>query len=86
MIEMKLQGRDPDFKIVDYDTDVVWYWEHCGVMNDPGYRKRWENKKKFYEKNGILEGKNLIVTYDDENGGLDSNVVDQIIREAFDID
>ena len=56
------------------------------MMTDPQYRKRWEDKKKFYEKNGIVEGKNLIVTYDDENGGLDSDVIQKIIEETFDLD
>lgn len=76
----------PDFKIVDGDTGDVWYWEHCGMMNDPKYVKRWEDKKKFYEKHGIVEGKNLIVTYDDEKGGLDASEIQKIIEETFDLD
>ena len=54
------------------------------MMTDPQYKKRWEDKK-FYEKNGIVEGKNLIVTYDDENGGLDSSAIDKLIKETFDL-
>lgn len=77
--------KRPDFKVEDYDTGIVWYWEHCGMMSDPQYKKRWEDKKKFYEKNGIFEGKNLIVTYDDENGGLDSSKIDKLIKETFDL-
>ena len=38
----------------------------------------------FYKKNGIEEGKNLIVTYD-ENGALDSQKVEDIIQDIFDI-
>ena len=30
-------------------------------------------------KNGIVEGTNLIVTYDDDNGGLDASNIQQII-------
>jgi len=86
--ELKLEDKvkRPDFKVEDYDTGVVWYWEHCGMMTDSQYRRRWEEKKKFYEKNGIIEGKNLIVTYDDEKGGLDSAYVDQLIKDTFDLD
>lgn len=86
--ELKLEDKikRPDFKVEDYDTGVVWYWEHCGMMTDPQYRRRWEDKKKFYEKNGIMEGKNLIVTYDDEKGGLDSDLIQRIIEETFDLD
>ena len=85
--ELILEGRvkRPDFKVVDSDTGDTWYWEHCGMMTDPKYVKRWEAKKKFYEKNGIKEGKNLIVTYDDENGGLDSGAIDDLIKDIFDL-
>lgn len=86
--ELVLEGRvkRPDFKIEDYDTGVVWYWEHCGMMTDAAYRQRWENKKKFYAKNGIVEGKNLIITEDDTSGGLDAAYIQQKIEETFNID
>ena len=74
----------PDFKVVDDDTGEEWLWEHCGMMEDPRYRKRWEDKKAFYEKNGIEEGRNLIVTYD-VNGAIDSHAVEAIIQEYFDV-
>ena len=84
--ELVLEGKvkRPDFKIVDDDTGEEWYWEHCGMMDDPKYRKRWEDKKAFYKKHGIEEGKNLIVTYD-ENGSIDSQKVEEIIDTVFDI-
>lgn len=82
--ELVLEGKvkRPDFKVVDDDTGEEWYWEHCGMMDDPQYKKRWEEKKAFYKKNGIEEGKNLIVTYD-ENGALDSQKVEKIIEQIF---
>ncbi|MBE6005416.1 MAG: RNA helicase [Lachnospiraceae bacterium] len=82
--ELVLEGKvkRPDFKVVDDDTGEEWYWEHCGMMDDPKYKKRWEDKKTFYKKNGIEEGKNLIVTYD-ENGSLDSQKVEKIIDDIF---
>ena len=58
--------------------------EHCGMMDDPKYKKRWEEKKAFYKKNGIEEGKNLIVTYD-VNGSLGSQKVEEIIEDVFDV-
>jgi hypothetical protein len=85
--ELEIEGKikRPDFMIIDDDTGEKWYWEHCGMMTEPKYVKRWEDKKKFYEKNGIKEGKNLIVTYDDEKGGLDSAKIEEIVREIFDL-
>lgn len=85
--ELKLEGKikRPDFKIEDYDTGIVWYWEHCGMMENPQYMRRWEEKKAFYKKNGIEEGKNLIVTYD-EHGAIDTAKIDKIIVNTFDLD
>ena len=40
--ELVLEGivKRPDFKVVDDDTGEVWYWEHCGMINNPRYKKR----------------------------------------------
>ena len=85
--ELEIEGRikRPDFSVIDGDTGIKWYWEHCGMMSDPIYKRNWEDKKEFYRKNGIVEGKNLIVTYDDEKGGLDSYEIDQLIMDIFDL-
>ncbi len=71
--------RIPDFTIKT-DLGDVWYWEHCGMMTDINYKMHWETKKKIYEENGIIEGKNLIVTYDDEKGGIDAVKIEEIIK------
>ena len=39
-----------------------------------------------YEKNGVVEGKNLVVTEDDASGGLDAADIQQIIENTFDLD
>ena len=76
------ETKIPDFTIEDSDTGITWYWEHCGMMDDPQYRRHWEEKKAFYRKNGIEEGKNLIVTYD-EQGSIDSEKILHIIQDHF---
>lgn len=53
----------PDFTIYTKDGRV-FYWEHAGMMDDPEYRRRHEEKKAFYERNGIRLQENLIVTKD----------------------
>ena len=84
--ELVVGGRTkyPDFTIMDYDTGDTWDWEHCGMMSDPLYKARWEEKKRFYSENGIIENVNLIVTYDDENGGLDSSRIENLITKILD--
>lgn len=83
--ELILEGKvkRPDFKIIDADTGEVWYWEHCGMMSDTRYVKRWNKKEKFYAKNGIERGKNLIVTEEFSGEGLDSYQINKMIKEVF---
>ena len=80
-----LLGEDgvkrPDFTIEDAESGSVFYWEHCGMMPDEKYRRRWEAKRLIYEKHGIVEGKNLIVSYDNENGSIDSQAIRNLIRQ-----
>ncbi len=81
--------RYPDFTIADPDTQEVYYWEHCGVHSS-SYQRRWERKLKWYARQGITEwdakqnpGGRLIVTRDSLQGGLDAQVVRQIIHQVF---
>ena len=84
------ETRWPDFTIEDKDSGNVFYWEHCGMMDDPSYKKRWETKLAWYIENGILpykdgEGKNgtLIITEETKNSGIDTQLVDKLIREIL---
>lgn len=80
----------PDFTIEDDDAGVTYYWEHCGMLSDPGYRKRWDEKKEWYRDNDILpheEGGGtkgtLIITEDSPAGGISSQAIEQIISEVL---
>jgi hypothetical protein len=82
--------RSPDFTIEDADTGRTHYWEHCGMLTDAGYARRWAAKQHWYRENGVLpeeEGGGpkgtLVVTEDDEKGGIDSAAVHQKIQELF---
>ncbi len=54
-------------------------WEHCGKVNDQGYMRKHNWKLDMYESIGIVPWKNLIVTYDDEDGNLDARVIESEI-------
>jgi hypothetical protein len=80
----------PDFTIEDDDLGITYYWEHCGMLVDPGYRKRWEEKKQWYAENGILPhesggGPNgtLIVSWDEPNGGISSQQIVELIDSVI---
>ena len=80
------QIRYPDFTVNDVHTGTVYYWEHNGMLSNARYRQGWERKKAEYRAMGILpyeEGGGpegvLIETWDQANGGLDTNAIAKII-------
>jgi hypothetical protein len=82
----------PDFTIEDDDRGVMYYWEHCGLLHDPSYSRRWKQKEQWYRDHGVLpldEGGGtkgtLIVTRDQPDGGIDSPHISALINRALDV-
>lgn len=80
----------PDFTIEDDDAGITYYWEHCGMLSDPGYRRRWNDKRQWYRDNAILpyqEGGGakgtLVVTEDSPKGGISSQEIMQVLRSVI---
>jgi hypothetical protein len=81
----------PDFTIEDDDAGVTYYWEHCGMLGDPGYRRRWKEKQEWYHTHNIWppgEGSGaskgtLIITRDEPDGGIDSHGINKLIKTLF---
>lgn len=74
--------RYPDFTIKN-DYGDEYYWEHCGLMNNKEYQRRWEQKLKLYKEQGITpidKGGNLIITCEDGTNGIDIKQIDEIIE------
>ena len=69
----------PDFTITVAGRDEPVYWEHCGMMSNADYVRRWELKRAVYEKHGIIENKNLIVS--EENDSFDSQMIAALIDQ-----
>lgn len=69
----------PDFTIINPLNGQTYYWEHLG-MDDSEYIVDWINRKSVYNDNGIIEGKNLIVTTE-----KDTNSFSKIVAEIFTI-
>lgn len=93
--EAPLVGKDgktryPDFTFEDDETGLKFYWEHLGMMQLPEYRERWEKKLEWYKQQEILlyeDGggpeKILIITRDDERGGIQSDEIESILNEVL---
>ena len=81
------EGDKNDFRIPDFTIYIegkVWYLEHCGMVNDDEYLKKWENERKpWYKKNNYET--HLIITYDKliGNQGLITENVYATIKSAL---
>ena len=80
----------PDFTIEDDDSNITYYWEHCGMLSDAKYRERWQAKQQWYRDHQILPyqeggGKKgtLIVTEDTRQGAISSQEILRIIRSVI---
>ena len=81
--------RYPDFTIEDPARGVTFYWEHLGLLDDPGYRTRWERKRAEYLGAGIRPwqesgdtGQVLLETRDLPGGRIDSTEIARLIDEV----
>ena len=81
MLYIENRRFSPDFTI--FHRGELFYWEHCGLVGNPRYMKHHKWKLDMYERAGIVPWKNLIVTYDDETGNLDSRMIEAEIRNRL---
>lgn len=72
----------PDFTIKLADGRIV-YWEHCGMTHDALYMHRHYEKLRRYQSADIVPWQNLIVTYDDENGKINLQIVESEIKNKL---
>lgn len=80
--EVRLTAPDGTFYLPDFTLNwrgEFWYWEHLGMLHDPGYRSHWETKKAWYEKHGFAD--RLITT--SEAGGFNSQTVVKVLTETL---
>jgi exodeoxyribonuclease V alpha subunit len=67
----------PDFTILWKGEE--YYWEHVGRLDLPEYKKHWETKKEWYEKN--YKGR-LIITFE---GTDQTKQIKDILKAKFNI-
>ena len=71
----------PDFTIMNVHTGKVTYWEHAGIMDDPQYANDFVRKMNTYIANGLLPGKDVVLTFESKENALDVGVVKRLIKE-----
>lgn len=72
-----------DFTLKNRRTGKLYYWEHCGLVNNEKYMSRHKWKLDLYEKIGIVPWDNLIVTYDGPDGNMDLAIAESEIKNKL---
>lgn len=92
-LEIDKTIKRPDFYICDDDSGIDYYWEHLGMLSDPHYSKKWQEKLEWYRSNSILpleegsgENGTLIITKDDAKGGISVVDITSKIENIFELE
>lgn len=72
----------PDFTILDPYSRKEVYWEHLGLSDDIEYMQKSVNKINLYKLNNIYLGENLILTYENSETPINSNII-ELYTERF---
>lgn len=70
----------PDFVIIHPKERRLIYWEHFGMMDDPGYVSKAMDKLRVYSEHAICLGDNLIITWESAGDPLNFNYIDDRIQ------
>lgn len=73
----------PDFLCLNVESRSEFYWEHFGLMDDPDYSNNAAGKLRLYTENGIIGGRNLIITMETQKEPLTTRLVERIIMELL---
>ncbi len=73
----------PDFTILNKRTRKIIYWEHLGKLGDEDYCKDNIQKLEDYADYGILQGRNLILTYECSGKPLTTKTIETLIKELL---
>lgn len=70
----------PDFVIKRPKDGKIFIWEHCGRMDLEKYEVKTATRIETYHYNGFYLWDNLILSFDKDDGSLDMDTIDRIIK------
>ncbi len=70
----------PDFTIYLPEQDKELYWEHFGLMSDADYLAHAISKLSFYQRVGLFQSGQLILTFEAQSTNLDPKEITEIIE------
>lgn len=77
-----VKRKSPDFEILCISGRLL-YVEHLGMLLRPEYLEDFKEKVRLYMLNGIVIGDNLIITSDSKDGGINSQMINEIINKII---
>ncbi|MBR0374400.1 MAG: hypothetical protein IJH91_07740 [Mogibacterium sp.] len=69
----------PDFTILCEDGTIL-LWEHQGRMDKEQYQKDHSNRLSLYISDNYVPGINLLLSYEDKRGNIDTQSIEQMIQ------
>jgi hypothetical protein len=82
--------RYPDFTAENPATGITVFWEHLGMLSDPTYARRWQEKLVWYKSMDLVpngaendKGERLVTSQNRLDGAIDSAQIRQQVREVF---
>ena len=73
----------PDFTLLGKEGTKKLFHEHCGMMTDQEYRKRFFAKLNKYLKYDYIPYRDVIFTFDESDGSIDLVAINKIISFYF---
>lgn len=88
-----------DYRLPDFTVTIAgdtYYWEHLGMLTIPSYKRDWEKKREWYERNGFTvvghgakdtkiipapSTKLVITSKDGDNGSIDSIEIEKLAKK-----
>ncbi len=79
-LEVQKRCVHPDFIVLNKRTRKEYYWEHFGMMDNIEYCEAMIKKIGAYQREGIFQGKKLIVTFETQNYPITTKCIEEIIK------
>ncbi|MEE0955607.1 MAG: hypothetical protein U0L49_07270 [Eubacterium sp.] len=73
----------PDFTILHPDTKEIYYWEHFGLFDRPGYREKACRKIMDYAGSKIYPSVNLIMTFETADHPFNAEQAGEFVKYYF---
>ncbi|MBQ3290958.1 MAG: hypothetical protein IJH43_01115 [Mogibacterium sp.] len=71
----------PDFAFFSERFGRMMFWEHVGILGDEGYMEDFSQRMDTYTKGGMVPCVDVIFTFDDIDGNLDTRLIQRLLDE-----